>query len=71
MTDAIIAHAIEGMRQYGLVDSGDALAHGVGTMTDGRWKDFFDFTAEAGIYPKDMDYKRAYSLRFVGRDAAK
>lgn len=67
MTDAIITHAIAGMRQYGLVDSGDAAAHGIGVMTDKRWQDFFAFAAEAGIYPKDMNYKKAYTLRFVSK----
>ena len=66
MTDAIIAHAIAGMKQYGIVQSGDALTLGVGAMTDARWRDFFAFTAEAGIYPKDLAYRKGYTLQFVG-----
>ena len=65
MTDAIIAHAIAGMKQYGIVQSGDALTLGVGAMTDARWRDFFAFTAEAGIYPKDLAYRKGYTLQFV------
>jgi NitT/TauT family transport system substrate-binding protein len=65
MTDAIIAHAIAGMKQYGIVQSGDAQTLGVGAMTDARWKEFFDFTAEAGIYPKDLAYQKGYTLQFV------
>lgn len=65
MTDAIIAHAIAGMKQYGLVQSGDAATLGVGAMTEARWHDFFAFTAEAGIYGKDMAYHKAYNLNFV------
>ncbi|HLZ64914.1 MAG TPA: ABC transporter substrate-binding protein [Aliidongia sp.] len=65
MTDAIIAHAIAGMKQYGIVESGDAKALGVGAMTDARWRDFFAFTAEAGIYPKDLAYQKGYTLKFV------
>jgi len=65
MTDAIIAHAIAGMKQYGLVQSGDAQTLGVGAMTDARWREFFAFTAEAGIYARDLPYQKAYSLKFV------
>ena len=65
MTDAIIAHAIAGMKQYGIVQSGDALTQGVGSMTDARWHDFFGFTAKAGIYAKDLPYQKGYSLKFV------
>jgi NitT/TauT family transport system substrate-binding protein len=65
MNDAIIAHAIAGMKQYGIVQSGDALTAGVGAMSDARWQDFFAFTAEAGIYPKDLPYEKGYTLRFV------
>jgi NitT/TauT family transport system substrate-binding protein len=65
MTDAIIAHAIAGMKERGIVQSGDARSLGVGAMTDARWKEFFDFTAEAGIYPKDLPYQKGYTTRFV------
>ncbi|MDB5360539.1 MAG: Nitrate transporter substrate-binding protein [Rhodospirillales bacterium] len=65
MTDAIIAHAIAGMKQYGIVQSGDALSLGAGAMTDARWRDFFAFTTEAGIYAKDLPYQKGYSLKFV------
>ena len=67
INDAIISHAIAGMKEYGLVESGDALTLGVGAMTDARWQDFFDFTASAGIYPKDLDFKKAYDLRFIDK----
>jgi NitT/TauT family transport system substrate-binding protein len=70
MTDAIISHAIAGMKEYGLVESGDALTLGVGAMTDARWQAFFDFTASAGIYPKDLDFKQAYDLRFIDKGKA-
>jgi NitT/TauT family transport system substrate-binding protein len=66
MTDAVISHAIAGMKQYGLVESGDAERLGIGAMTDERWQDFFDFAIEAGLYPKDMAFRTAYDLRFVG-----
>ena len=36
-------------------------------MTDRRWQDFFKFAADAGLYPKDLDLARAYTLQFVNR----
>jgi len=67
MTDAIIAHAIAGMKQYGMVNSGDAATLGIGAMTDARWQGFFDFASSAGLYAKDLDFKKAYDLRFVDK----
>ena len=67
MTDAILAHALAGMKSYGIVTAGDAATLGVGAMTDARWQSFFDFASTAGLYAKDLDYKKAYDLRFVGK----
>jgi len=66
-SDDLIAYAIAKMKQYGIVDSADSERDGVGAMTDARWKSFFDVMSSQGLYPKDMDYKAAYTLRFVNR----
>ncbi|HEU0157026.1 MAG TPA: ABC transporter substrate-binding protein [Stellaceae bacterium] len=67
MTDALLAYGIAKLKEYGIVDSGDAKKYGIGAMTAARWRDFFDTMAEAGVYPKDMDYKKAYTLEFVDK----
>jgi len=67
MTDAQIAYSIEKMKEYGIVDSGEALELGIGAMTDERWQDFFRFAADVGLYPKDLDLSRAYTTRFVNK----
>ncbi|ATQ43817.1 ABC transporter substrate-binding protein [Caulobacter mirabilis] len=67
MTAELLANAREQMRNYGVVESGDAVTGGVGVMTDARWAEFFKVASEQGVYPKDMDYKSAYSLDFVGK----
>jgi NitT/TauT family transport system substrate-binding protein len=67
MTDAILSHAIDGLKRYGIVNSGDAATLGIGAMTDARWQSFFDFASTAGLYDKNLDYKKAYDLRFVGK----
>jgi NitT/TauT family transport system substrate-binding protein len=48
------------MRAYGIVPR-----QGVGKMDDARWTEFFKVASEQRVYPKDMDYKRAYTLQFV------
>ena len=45
--------------------SGDGKAFGLGSMTDGQWKLFYDTMASEGLYPKGLDYKKAYDLSFV------
>jgi len=67
MTDALIAYGRNAMKQNGIVDSGDALRTGIGTMTDARWKDFYQSMAAAGVFPEGLDYQRAYSLQFVNK----
>lgn len=65
MTDALLAYGRAVMREHGIVDSGDALTLGIGAMTDARWTDFYQVTSSLGMYPKGIDYRRAYTLRFV------
>lgn len=69
MTPELIAFGIEQMRRYGVVTSGDAASGGIGMMTEGRWQSFFATMAAAGIYPTDLDWRRAFTLQFVGRTA--
>lgn len=70
MTDDVIAQAIEKMRRYGIVKSGDAEKLGIGAMTHERWKLFFDTMAAQGVYPPDLPYREAYTLAFIDRGAA-
>lgn len=65
MTQDVLDQAREKLKSYGIVESGDAVSGGVGVMTDARWAEFFKVASENGVYPKDMDYKKAYSLEFV------
>ena len=67
MTDEQIAYSIAKLKEYGIVDSREAEQLGIGAMTDERWRDFFRFAADAGLYPKDLDLTRAYTLQFVNK----
>jgi NitT/TauT family transport system substrate-binding protein len=66
MTDELLAFGRAKLRDYGIIESGEAATRGVGIMNDARWKEFFDVMAADGLYPKDMDYRQAYTLQFVG-----
>ena len=67
MTDALIAYGIAKIKEYGVVDSGDAKAGGIGAMSEARWRDFFDTMTKAGLYPADMDFRSAFTLQFVNK----
>ncbi len=67
MTPEIIANSIKVMKTRKLMDGGDAETLGIGAMSDARWKSFFDMTVAAGLYPADLDLKRAYTLQFVNK----
>ncbi|SRR5579875_989559 len=64
-TDALLAYARATMKSHGIVDSGDAKKLGIGAMTDARWLAFFDVMSKQGLYSPTMDYRQAYTLRFV------
>jgi NitT/TauT family transport system substrate-binding protein len=67
MTDEQIAYSIAKMKEYGIVDSGDAQKLGIGAMTDARMKSFFDKMVKAGLFKADLDYKKSYTLQFVNK----
>jgi NitT/TauT family transport system substrate-binding protein len=65
MTNDLLAYSTAKMKEYGIVDSGDALTLGIGAMTDARMKAFFDEMVRAGVVNPDLDYKKSYTLQFV------
>jgi NitT/TauT family transport system substrate-binding protein len=67
MTDDALAYSVAKMKEFGIVDSGDARTLGIGAMTDARMKDFFDKMVRAGVTPADLDYRRSYTLQFVNK----
>jgi len=67
MTDELLAYSVAKMKEYGIVDSGDAKTLGIGAMTDARMKDFFDEMVRAGVVNAQLDYRKAYTLQFVDK----
>jgi len=67
MTDELLAYSIATMKEYGIVDSGDAATLGIGAMTDARMASFFDKMVRAGVVKPSVDFRKSYSLRFVNK----
>ncbi len=67
MTDELLAYSVAKMKEYGIVDSGDALKLGIGAITDARVASFFDQMVRAGVVKPTVNFRRAYSLRFVNK----
>jgi NitT/TauT family transport system substrate-binding protein len=67
MTDELLAYSIARMKEYGIVDSGDTLRNGIGAMSDERVASFYDKMVRAGVVRPDIDFRKAYTLRFVNK----
>ncbi|THD52336.1 MAG: ABC transporter substrate-binding protein [Bradyrhizobium sp.] len=67
MTDELLAFSVARMKEYGIVDSGDTLRDGIGAMTDARMASFFDKMVRAHVVRPDIDYRKAYTLRFINK----
>jgi NitT/TauT family transport system substrate-binding protein len=67
MTDDLLAYSVASMKEYGIVDSGDATTLGVGAMTDARMKSFYDKMVRAGVVKRSVDPTKAYTLQFVNK----
>jgi NitT/TauT family transport system substrate-binding protein len=67
MSDELLAYSVARMKEHGIVDSGDAARDGIGAMTDERVASFFDKMSRAGVVRRDLDFRKAYTLRFVNK----
>ena len=67
MTDELLAYSLAKMKEYGIVDSGDTAALGIGAMTDTRMRSFFDKMVRAGVVKPSLALDRAYTLQFVNK----
>ncbi|EIK97190.1 ABC transporter substrate-binding protein [Pseudomonas sp. M47T1] len=65
MSDELLAWGVATLKQYRLVDGGDAQTQGIGVMTDARWQATRDFMVGAGLLAADANWHNAYDTRFV------
>jgi len=64
MTQDVLDQARAKLKSSAIVQSGDIP---IGTMTDARWKTFFDMASAQGVYPATLDYRKGYTLQFLAR----
>jgi NitT/TauT family transport system substrate-binding protein len=67
MTDEFIAYSTAKMKEFGIVDSGDATTLGIGAMTDARMKRFYDTMVRVGVTKPSLDIAKSYTLQFVNK----
>jgi NitT/TauT family transport system substrate-binding protein len=68
MTDAEIEASVALMKSQGIVDSGESLETGIGSMRDARIRDFHAQMVKAGLYKAgDVDLTKVATLQFVNR----
>jgi NitT/TauT family transport system substrate-binding protein len=65
MAQDVLDQARDKLRSYGIVDGGDARTAGIGAMTDARWAEFAKLAIDQNVYPRTLDWKKAYTLQFV------
>jgi NitT/TauT family transport system substrate-binding protein len=65
ISDEQIAFSINALKEYGIVDSGDALSMGIGAMTDATFKDFYEKMVGAGVLPAGLDISKSYTLDYA------
>jgi NitT/TauT family transport system substrate-binding protein len=75
MTEEQLRYAVDKIKEYGIVDSGDALDKGIGCLTAERYKQFTDTLVNVRLLKSETDYRKAFDDRFsckgVGLDLKK
>ncbi len=67
MGEAQIDFAISQLNGFGIVDSGDSLTDGIGTMNDARIQSFYEKMVAAGVVDAGLDFRAAYTLDFINK----
>jgi NitT/TauT family transport system substrate-binding protein len=62
MKQDVLDQARDKFRQYALFEQPGAP---LGSMTEAKWKTFFDTAAGLGVYDKGLDWRSAYTLDFL------
>ena len=67
MTDALLAYSVAKMKEHGIVDSGDALDARHRRHDRRAHEGFLRQMVRAGVAYPGLDYRKAYTLRFVNK----
>lgn len=71
MTDEQLAYSLAKLKEYGILVSGEAVDKGIGCITAGRYKAFFDKLVAIGLYEASLDWSKAIDSRFVCKGLGK
>jgi NitT/TauT family transport system substrate-binding protein len=71
MTDAQIAYSISALKQYGIVQSGDADTLGIGAITPEKVDSFYKEMVAAGVAPAGLDVTKGYDVQFTNNGVGK
>jgi NitT/TauT family transport system substrate-binding protein len=70
MSDEQIAYSIDKMKEYGIVDSGYALEHGIGAIDAEAIADFYEKMVAAGVVADGLDIAASYTTEFSNTGVA-
>ena len=66
MTQDILDQATEQMRARAMLLPENGTAENIGAMDAARWQAFFTIMSENGVYPSALDWRAAFTTRFIG-----
>jgi NitT/TauT family transport system substrate-binding protein len=66
-SDDVVGYAITMLKASGILETAESSRNGLGTMSDERWRSHSQLLQDAGIVPKNFDYRQAYTLQFVNK----
>jgi NitT/TauT family transport system substrate-binding protein len=64
-TEDLMAYSHRAMTEFRIVTSDDTDKHGLGVMTETRWKAHFDMMVELGLLKPDFNWRAVYSNAFL------
>lgn len=67
MTQDQLDYTVAKLKEYGIVDSGDALTMGIGAMTDEKVADFYAKMVKAGVVEDGLPWQTTYTTAFVNK----
>ncbi|MEO0542411.1 MAG: ABC transporter substrate-binding protein [Pseudomonadota bacterium] len=67
MSDDKVKFAIETLKEYGIIDSGDTETLGIGAMSEERMNSFYAKMVEAGVIADGIDISKSYTLEYVNQ----
>lgn len=65
ITKDLMDYSYNMMKTNNLVENEDTSKHGIGWISDERWKSHYEMLVATGLFPANFDYKSAYTTQFL------